>query len=399
LVATAATNNLVYIRLSMKILIMANYSNSTGYAWKNIYRLFEIIGDRVHNECGGKVFISFPVIEYASKLIMLEKFDGVAPLDPRPRSIPGIIHLLKYIIRNRIKYVYLTDKGCTHFIYALMRFAGVRKIIIHSRVSVQSPHPAIEQQYVKLLMKLLYRRLPLFNADKIYTVSNFVRDRLIFKAGIKEKRVVTIMNGINTSRFDRKYDNPYPPEDSNIKIFACGRISPEKGFQYLIKAVALINAEPVRKCSLYIAGNGHYLETLIKLLKELGIEKHAHLLGEIKDVTDYQMHADINVVPSIWGDACPSSITEALCAHRPLICTQAGGIPEMITTIKGDHAATLIPPSDACALAHAIRKVIANPEVYARMAQEGYQHAMSNLSEDAYYSRFFRIFLKDIGCN
>jgi len=375
---------------------MANYPNSTGYAWKNIYRLFENIGDRIRNQGSGKVFISFPAIDKNSNYISLDKFDGVCKLKACHLSIISIVRLVRYIVRNKIRYIYLTDQHSTHLIYGIMRFAGVYKIIVHSRVSVASPLPAVEHRFWVLQIKRLLCRLPLLNVQRIYTVSDFVQNRLIFKAGVKKETIITILNGININRFKKIPSNPYPLNDVNIKIFACGRATPEKGFQYLIKSIKLVNSDTKQKSSLYIAGHGPYFKKLKELVLELGIEKDVHLLGEIVDVTAYQMLADINVVPSIWGDACPSSISESLCANRPLICTRAGGIQEMVKSNDGSDVAIIVPPSNAEALAHSIRQIIASPGKYAQLAQAGQQHAMKNLSEDAYYSRFFTCFLKDI---
>lgn len=379
------------------ILIMAYFPNSVGYAWKNIYRLFEQICDRVQNEFSGKVFISFPSIDWNNNFINLKKFNNVTSLDVWPTTFSSVFRLLNFIFKNKIRYVYLTDQTSTHYIYGLMRLTGVRKIIIHSRVSVPSPLPAIEKKILVLFVKRLIRRLPLLNAQKIYAVSDFVRNRLIFKHGIRENSIVTILNGINVKRFEREYTNPYPENDMNVKVFVCGRATPEKGFQFLIKAISIVNFDSNRKCSLYIAGNGPYLESLKKLVCELKVEQHVHLLGEINDVTAFQKHADVNVVPSIWGDACPSSISESLCAKRPLICTNAGGIPEMVKSIDGTDVAVIVEPSDTDALVKKLKQIIDSPESYLNLAFKGYQHAMSLLTEDAYYSRFFNVFLKDVG--
>lgn len=380
----------------VNVLIVSNYPNSTGYAWKNIYRLFEKIAEQVRNENKGKVIISFPFVDDKGNLIALKKFDEVITCNVWPNTFVSLIRLLKIIKAKKIRYMYLTDQCPTHPIYALFRFAGVQKILVHYRVSVSSPFPDTEKRKGVFLLKKIYRRLPFINAHKIYAVSDFVKNRLIKKYGVRKNSVVTVLNGINVTRFDRPYNNPFPPDDPNIKLFACGRLTPEKGFQVLVNALSIVNAASQNKCTLYIAGDGPYKADLKNIISQLGLENNIVLLGEILDVTPYQLFTDINVVPSIWGDACPSSISESLCSNRPLICTEAGGIPEMVKSRDGNIVAIIVPPSDSQSIANSILQIILSKDKYNALAIEARNHVLDMLTEGAYYNRFFQNFLHDI---
>ena len=73
--------------------------------------------------------------------------------------------------------------------------------------------------------------------------------------------------------------------------------------------------------------------------------------------------ADIFVLPSFhegYGMAC----AEAMAHGLPVIATNAGAIPETVPR----RAGLLVPPGDSLALAHALRRVIAEPVLAARLA-------------------------------
>jgi glycosyltransferase involved in cell wall biosynthesis len=73
--------------------------------------------------------------------------------------------------------------------------------------------------------------------------------------------------------------------------------------------------------------------------------------------------ATVFVLPSRW-EGQPLILQEALRAGRPIVATRAGGIPDL----TGDDAALLVPPDDPAALAEAVRRVLTDGALAARLA-------------------------------
>lgn len=362
------------------VLLVGNYSNRTGYAWNNIYRLYDFIARTMIQE-GLGVCVSFATIEPPITII-----DQSVPIqsfvyDPINVKWSDVVRLVNNIKKYNIKYVYTTDSPSYHWTYPIMRLMGVKVIINHSRISVASPYPALPEAGIKRIIKSILTRIDFINVNKIYCVSNFVKNRMAQKNCIPETKLVRILNGINIDKFT------CPPIQLNdtVRIFVGARATKHKGVHILFEAAhLLINKYRVTNFNIHYAGDGPDLDFLKSLVTKYSIEKYVYFLGELRGTQDYICTSDIIVVPSIWGDACPSSISEALAAGRPLITSRAGGIPEIV----GDEAnAILIEPGDAKMMAKKLDELIRNPELMKSIGIKAKLRAISALNENDYYRK------------
>jgi glycosyltransferase involved in cell wall biosynthesis len=372
------------------LLMMANFSNQTGYAWSNIYRLFDVVGE-AFRERGVRTLVSFrrlrpPVDALRGDFDFLE-------LSPRPRSLREGVRLLRAIRVNRVRYVYLTDHASADWRYALMRLAGVRRILVHNRVSVPSPVRVTEQERgIRGWLKYVYQRIPLIAADRTYAVSGFVRDRLVLKARVPEARVETILNGIRIDRFLA----PMPaPSERPIRIFTGCRATRHKGIHILIEALAVLRDEHgITDAEVVFAGDGPDRERFEALVLRLDLKDRFEFVGEVEDTSELMGSADIVVVPSIWGDACPSAVSEGLASGRPLVATRVGGVPELVG--RADSA-LLVTPGDPAELAAALAGLIRAPEKCRELGARGRRRAREALGEEAYHKRMIDRLLSDTG--
>ena len=374
----------------LAILLVGNYSNRTGYAWNNIYRLFQSIALESHRH-GLLPWVSFAKFEPPLDWKHADVFQGVIELSPAPSSIKELWKWMRAIKNHKIRYLYLTDQACWSFRYALFKLSGVRKIIVHSRVSVADPKPAKPDNGIRGALKWIASRTPFIQATRIYTVSDFVRNRLVVKAKVPSSRVVTIINGVDLERFAPSKRSKQP--DCAVQIFCGGRATVHKGIGKLIEATALLrNQFGLSGFTVQYAGDGPDLSDFIELAESLDLGHQFKFLGELPN-TEEQLHeADIVVVPSIWGDACPSSISEALAAGKPLIATRVGGVPELI---GNEGAAIMVEPGDSAELAKAMAQLIKNPKEREELAVRGRHRAEQALDEQRYFAEV----LRQIGCD
>jgi glycosyltransferase involved in cell wall biosynthesis len=142
-------------------------------------------------------------------------------------------------------------------------------------------------------------------------------------------------------------------------VLAVGRLAPQKGFGTLLEAAARwrdIQPQPL----LVIVGEGP-LEAGLKA-QAASLRLDARFPGQRDDVPALLAAAAVFVLPSVW-EGQPLILQEALRAGVPVVATRVGGTP----ALTGEDAALLVPSGDAEALAGAVRAVLTDPGLAARL--------------------------------
>jgi len=157
-------------------------------------------------------------------------------------------------------------------------------------------------------------------------------------------------------------------------VLAVGRLAPQKGFGTLLDAASRwrdMAPEPV----LVIVGEGP-LEADLKS-QAAALRLDARFAGQRDDVPALLAAAAVFVLPSVW-EGQPLILQEALRAGVPVVATRVGGTPEL----TGEDAALLVPPGDPDRLASAVRAVLTDPALAARMRQASLDRSRALPSPD-----------------
>jgi glycosyltransferase involved in cell wall biosynthesis len=150
-------------------------------------------------------------------------------------------------------------------------------------------------------------------------------------------------------------------------VLAVGRLAAQKGFALLLDAAACWrDMHPVPL--LVIVGEGPLEAELRGRAAALGVA--VRFAGHRGDVPALLAAADVFVLPSVWeGQAL--ILQEALRAGMPIVATRVGGNPEL----AGEDAAVLVPPGDAARFAAAVRAVLGDPALAARLRKAALEQA------------------------
>lgn len=171
------------------------------------------------------------------------------------------------------------------------------------------------------------------------------------------------------------------PAESHRKYqaLAVGRLSPEKGFDLLLKAWRKANLSAA-KWELVIVGEGATRPQLESLIKELNLTDSVRLAGWCQDVAAHYQEADLYISSSHY-EAMSRSLLEAMSHGLPILSTRAtDGLEELV---QENHNGWLIPTGDDGALAHAIEAATSDtqslPEYGIRSRALVQAHAWENV--------------------
>jgi glycosyltransferase involved in cell wall biosynthesis len=155
---------------------------------------------------------------------------------------------------------------------------------------------------------------------------------------------------------------PPAPRPPGPLILALGRLHRNKGFDVLIRALALLPGVRAR-----IAGEGPERAALERLAQSCGVAERLELPGWSHDQAGLLAGCDLLVCPSRF-EPLGNVVIEAFSAGRPVVAAAVAGPVELIDP---GRTGLLVPPEDPARLAGAIRSVLDDPALSARLAEAG----------------------------
>ena len=154
-----------------------------------------------------------------------------------------------------------------------------------------------------------------------------------------------------------------PPAASRpLTIGAIGRLVPHKRFPDLIQAIQRLQNDGV-DARLIIAGGGPERESLERLCRSLGVERHVEFLGPFTHVSDVMARFDVFALTSSSESQC-MPITESMAYSKPAVVSAIGGMPDFV-----DDGVTgyVVPLGDLDGLVAALRRFSDDPTLALRM--------------------------------
>jgi glycosyltransferase involved in cell wall biosynthesis len=207
--------------------------------------------------------------------------------------------------------------------------------------------------------------------DGIIVNSGQNKKHFIDVAKINDNLIKVIYSGIDIDEF-QGFQNQ-KPRDHKFVIGAVGRLSPEKGHIYLIKALTHITNIDF-EC--IFVGDGPLLAELENYVKELNLDSRIKFLGFQANVARIMYQMDVVIMPSL-NETFGITIVEAFALKKIVIASDAGGIPELVINNK---TGLLFPAKDSSALAEKILYVYNNKEEAHTMAMNGYEYFKKNFT-------------------
>ncbi|PLX27424.1 hypothetical protein C0583_03880 [Candidatus Parcubacteria bacterium] len=181
-----------------------------------------------------------------------------------------------------------------------------------------------------------YYKYMIERSDYILAMTNFMKKRLV-TLGFDSGRVRLMRSGVDLGKY--KFKNRYFYSGSIFRMVSMGRIVEKKGFDDLLKAIALVK-KMHPNIHLRIIGGAHeswrkYEKELFELKKTLGLDNEVKFTGMVPHdkIGEYMDDAHLMVQLSKTGkdkdtEGLPFVILEGQSMGLPVVATKHAGIPE-----------------------------------------------------------------------
>lgn len=208
-------------------------------------------------------------------------------------------------------------------------------------------------------------------AQAITTVSTSLRDHLVSRYGLPQKKFVVTPNGTHPERFSRQVppDPELAPrllgegEEKNVVVGFTGSFQAWHGAALLARMTQRVAAAEERARFLFV-GDGPGAGEL---------RRETDRLGERAILTGWLAHdrmpglvslLDIGVLPESDFYRCPLKLLEWMAAGLAIVVPRHGPIEEMI---EEDVEGLFFTPGDEDGLVDAVRRLIGDPELRSRL--------------------------------
>jgi glycosyltransferase involved in cell wall biosynthesis len=293
---------------------------------------------------------------------------------PRLGDLAGILRLRKLLLRASAGDAFPGGYGDGHVVHAhglragaftvlaLVLAGGERRPGVVVTVHNASPGGGVAGGVYRVLERVVAR-----GADLVLCVSPDLERRMRAAGARRVERAVIAapdaavpaVATVPPVAGGPASDARTPVAAGRPVVLAVGRLTAQKGFGVLLEAaLAWRDLDPMPL--VVIIGEGPLAAKLRARAAALGVA--VVFLGHCDDVPAWLRAAAVFVLPSRW-EGQPLVLQEALRAGTPVVATPVGGVP----CLAGEDAAVLVPSGDARALAAAVRSVLTDAALAARL--------------------------------
>lgn len=195
-------------------------------------------------------------------------------------------------------------------------------------------------------------------ADYVIAQTEQMKREAITLFGIKEQNIHVVSNPVDTKNILYLSEKSSVPFNSNvINIVASGRLTEQKGFEYLIEAFSIFTKNNPNSI-LHILGkdiSGVYKQHLELISRKFKVENKVVFHGLVSNPYAFYKSSDMFVLSSLW-EGFPNVVLENLVLQKTIVATNC--VEEISKFISDGVNGYVVPPRDSIALAKAMTKAI-----------------------------------------
>jgi L-malate glycosyltransferase len=225
-------------------------------------------------------------------------------------------------------------------------------------------------------------------ADRLLLTGPAAANRLVRLAAIRVPRSY-IAHGIDAEFFS---PGEGKEDAKGLSVLYFSHITKRKGVFDVVNAFAeVVNTYP--DCTLYIAGTGPEVEAIQDLAERLGIASRVKFLGHIDRLSAPEIYRNCSTycLPS-YGEPYATTIIEAMSCGKPIVYTNAGGLPHMV----GAEGGIGVEVGDVKGLSQALCCLLANPSRRADMGEHNRRRVLETMTWDRVIDQLEEIYIATI---
>ncbi|MDP2232120.1 MAG: glycosyltransferase family 4 protein [Actinomycetota bacterium] len=231
--------------------------------------------------------------------------------------------------------------------------------------------------------------------DAYVAVSNAVARGLAWH-GIPDERIEVIANGVDVEALAQAARELPPPlalpAGDGPLVVCVARLEPVKGVEFFVCAAAML-ADSHPEARFAIVGVGSQESRLREIAVAAGLQSRLAFLGDVARVEPLLAAGSVVVMPSL-SEALGLVALEAGALSRPVVASSVGGLVEVI---DDGETGLLVPAADPSALAQAIGKLVAQPELACRLGVAAHERVSGHYTLermiDGYMNLYKRLLL------
>jgi glycosyltransferase involved in cell wall biosynthesis len=227
----------------------------------------------------------------------------------------------------------------------------------------------------------------------IISVADFTR-RSGAAFGLSRAPNIVVRNGIELLVPDKSLGQTFRrqhgiPSDAIVVTIICWMV-PIKGVEVLLEAArGLLARHP--QLHFMMVGGGEMLEEYRKTAAQMVDADRIHFPGIVNEPVKAGVldAADIYCQPSLWQEAAPLAVLEAMSKSLPVVASRTGGLPEMVLH---DVTGVLVPSGDARELEHQLELLIDDQELRHRLGTAGRNRVEAEHRLEDMVARYISVF-------
>ncbi len=281
----------------------------------------------------------------------------------RPAGLKALLWQVFYFIEAGVLAEHLQSKGVrhlhNHFGNSSCSVAMLASALADIPFSFTEHGPAIffEADRWALPEKIARARF-------VVAISHFCRSQLmLFSDPSHWGKIAIVHCGVDPATYGKA-----PRGAFGKRVIFVGRLDPVKGAPLLIEAMARV-LQDHPDATLTLVGDGPARALAEAKAADLGIAGAVTFAGFQSQgrVAAMLEAADMLVLPS-FAEGVPVVLMEAMASRIPVIASRVAGVQELV---EDGVAGFTVPPGDVATLAERMARLMAAPEMAARMGEAG----------------------------